>query len=80
MRRLRSVSLQMDTGKRKMGGIQLDLANFSMTPKFDVQVHMMEGAPSNAVKEGVSQLSNDHAKLGAAQDSLEAESERMTVA
>ena len=79
-RRLQSVSLQMATGKSEMGGIQLDPANFSMASKFDAQVHLMEGAPSNAVKEVMSQVSTDHAKLGAAQASLEAESERLTAA
>jgi hypothetical protein len=78
-RRLQSVSLQMATGKREMGGTQLDPANFSMASKFDAQVHLMEGVPSNAVKEGMSQVSNDRAKVGAAQASLEAESERLSL-
>ena len=47
-RRLQSVSLQMATGKREMGGIQLDPANFSMASKFDSQVHRMDAALSNA--------------------------------
>ncbi len=48
MRRLRSVSLQMATGKREMGGVRLDAANFSMAAKFDAQVHRMDAALSNA--------------------------------
>ena len=47
-RRLQSISLQMATGKREMGGIQLDPANFSMASKFDAQVHRMDAALSNA--------------------------------
>ena len=47
MRRLRSVSLQMATGKREMGGVRLDAANFSMAAKFDAQVHRMDAALSN---------------------------------
>ena len=54
----------MATGKREMGCIQLDPANFSIAFKFDAQVNLMEGAPSNAVKEGVSQVSTDRAKVG----------------
>ena len=46
-RRLQSVSLQMATSKREMDGIQLDPTNFFMASKFDAQVHLMEGAPSN---------------------------------
>ena len=48
MRRLRSVSLQMATGKREMSGIQPDPANFSMAAKFDTQVNRMDAALSNA--------------------------------
>ena len=46
-RRLQSVSLQVATGKREMGGIQLDPANFSMAAKFDAQVHRMDAALSD---------------------------------
>ena len=48
MRRLRSVSLQMATGKREMGGVRLDAANFSMAAKFDTQVYRLDAALSNA--------------------------------
>ena len=46
-RRLQSVSLQMASGKREMGGVMLDPANFSMAAKFDAQVHRMDAALSN---------------------------------
>ena len=48
MRRLQSVQLQLATGKREMGGVMLDAANFSMAAKFDAQVHRMDAALSNA--------------------------------
>ena len=48
MRRLQSVQLQLATGKREMGGVMLDAANFSMAAKFDAQVHRMDAAQSNA--------------------------------
>jgi len=48
MRRLRSVSLQMATGKREKGGVRLDAANFSMAAKFDTQVYRLDAALSNA--------------------------------
>ena len=44
--------------------MQIDPANFSTAFKFDAQVNLMEGAPSNAVEEGVSQVSADRAKVG----------------
>ena len=47
-RRLQSVTLQMASGKREMGGVLLDAANFSMAAKFDAQVHRMDAALSNA--------------------------------
>ena len=47
-RRLQSISLQMASGKREMGGIQIDPANFSMASQFDSQVHRMDAALSNA--------------------------------
>ena len=47
-RRLQSVSLQLASGKREMGGVMLDPANFSMAAKFDSQVHRMDAALSNA--------------------------------
>ncbi|MDP6795746.1 MAG: flagellin [Verrucomicrobiota bacterium] len=46
-RRLQSVNLQMASGKREMGGVMLDPANFSMAAKFDAQVHRMDAALSN---------------------------------
>lgn len=46
-RRLQSVNLQMATGKREMGGVMLDPANFSMAAKFDSQVHRMDATLSN---------------------------------
>ena len=46
-RRLQSLTQQIATGKREMGGIQLDPANFSMAAKFDAQVHRMDAALSN---------------------------------
>ena len=45
--RLQSLTQQIATGKRDMGGIQLDPANFSMASKFDAQVHRMDAALSN---------------------------------
>ena len=38
----------MASGKREMGGIQIDPANFSMASQFDSQVHRMDAALSNA--------------------------------
>jgi len=37
-RRLQSVSVQLASGKREMGGVMLDSPNFSMAAKFDVQI------------------------------------------
>ncbi len=45
--RLQSVNQQIATGKREMGGIRLDAANFSMAAKIDAQVHRMDAALSN---------------------------------
>ena len=47
MRRLRSVSLQMATGKREMGGVRLDAANFSMAAKLDAPAPRLDPPPSN---------------------------------
>ncbi|MEE2942997.1 MAG: flagellin [Verrucomicrobiota bacterium] len=47
VRRLQSISLQMASGKREMGGVMLDPANFSMAAKFDAQVHRLDAALSN---------------------------------
>lgn len=46
-RRPQSVSLQVASGKRGMGSVMLDPANFSMAGKFDAQVHQMDAALSN---------------------------------
>ena len=45
--RLQSFTQQIATGKRDMGGIRLDSANFSMAAKIDAQVHRMDAALSN---------------------------------
>jgi flagellin-like hook-associated protein FlgL len=60
-----------------MDGIQLDPTNFSMASKFDAQVHLMEGALSNAGN-AMSMLQTQDGTLNSAEAALAVIKERVS--